>query len=272
MARDTSARPHELLKLSIGDVQFKIDQTTGRQYAEIVVSGKTKTRTLPLIDSVPYVKEWLSDHPARHNLEAPLFITFAPRNRGSRQTVNSLGKQYTAQYRKQVFRKVLTMSGVPEQDKEIVRGMLKKPWNLYVFRHSAITEKAQILKEATLRDHAGWTMTSKMPAIYIHFFGAESSKSLLEARGIISKDRKEDNILQSKLCPHCQEPNAPHSRFCLKCRMVLTYDEYEGVKSEFQDLVNELGRAQMDADFEREQMMEQIALLRKEIERLKERN
>lgn len=53
MARDTSARPHELLKLRIGDVQFKIDQTTGKQYAEIVVSGKTKTPPPHLIQYRP---------------------------------------------------------------------------------------------------------------------------------------------------------------------------------------------------------------------------
>jgi hypothetical protein len=46
--------------------------------------------------------------------------------------------------------------------------MLTKPWNLYVFRHSALTEKSQILTESTLRDHAGWTMTSKMPTVYVH--------------------------------------------------------------------------------------------------------
>jgi predicted amidophosphoribosyltransferase len=32
--------------------------------------------------------------------------------------------------------------------------------------------------------------------------------------------------LQSKLCPNCGEPNKPDSKFCAKCRMVLTYDAY----------------------------------------------
>ena len=57
MANDTSARPHELLNLRIRDVKFKIS-SEGIQYAEITVNGKTGNRTLPLIDSIPYLKEW----------------------------------------------------------------------------------------------------------------------------------------------------------------------------------------------------------------------
>ena len=51
MARDTSCRPHELLKLRIKDIVFKSIGT--RQYAEVLVNGKTGNRHLPLIDSIP---------------------------------------------------------------------------------------------------------------------------------------------------------------------------------------------------------------------------
>ena len=77
-----------------------------------------------------------------------------------------------------------------------------------------------------LRDHAGWSMTSKMTQIYIHYFGTESSRSLLEARRVIKIDSKKANILKSRNCPQCNEPNKPDSRFCMKCTMVLTYDAY----------------------------------------------
>jgi len=269
MARDTSARPHELLKLRIGDIQFKIEPSSGRQYAEVLVSGKTGTRTLPLIDSIPHVKEWITEHPQRDNPEYPLFITLSDKNRGRQLSPTALLKQYKETYHAVTFRRLLERPEIPSEDKETIRAMLKKPWKLYVQRHSALTEKAQFLTEATLRNHAGWTMTSKMPAVYIHFFGAESSKSLLEARGIITKDKQASNFLQSKICPQCQEPNTPHAKFCHKCNMVLTYDEYTETHTKFQELVNELGKTQMDADYEREQMMEQMKELRAEIERLK---
>jgi len=81
MANDTSARPHELLNLKIKDVVFK-KSNNGIQYAEIHVSGKTTSRTLPLIRSIPYVKEWLNVHPFASNSKAPLFISIGRKNFG----------------------------------------------------------------------------------------------------------------------------------------------------------------------------------------------
>ena len=57
MDRDTSARPDELLKKNIEDIQMKADPSTGRQYDIILVSGKTEVWTLPWIHSLLYVKE-----------------------------------------------------------------------------------------------------------------------------------------------------------------------------------------------------------------------
>jgi hypothetical protein len=64
-----------------------------------------------------------------------------------------------------------------------------------------------------------------MPQKYIHYFGNESSESLLEAYGIMPKGQQLDP-LKPKQCPNCSEPNKPDSKFCVKCRMVLTYDAY----------------------------------------------
>jgi integrase len=60
MAKDTRCRPHELLKLRIKDVNFKITPDK-YQYAELMVNGKTRSRPLVLIDSIPYLKDYL-DH------------------------------------------------------------------------------------------------------------------------------------------------------------------------------------------------------------------
>jgi hypothetical protein len=73
MANDTSARPSELLNLRISDIVFKVSES-GIQYAEILVSGKTKSRTLPLISSIPYLKDWLQNHPAGSNASSWLFV------------------------------------------------------------------------------------------------------------------------------------------------------------------------------------------------------
>jgi integrase/recombinase XerD len=96
--------------------------------------------------------------------------------------------------------------------------LLKKPWDPYIRRHSALTEKSQILKEHVLRQHAGWSQRSQMHLKYLHYFGNESSESLLEAYGLIDKGIQIDQ-LRPKQCPNCTEPNKPE--FCGKCRMVI---------------------------------------------------
>jgi integrase len=71
ISRDSSARPNEILKLKIRDVVFKKIGTS--QYAEAVVNGKTGTRSIPLINSIPYLKDYLDhEHPQDKNPNAPL--------------------------------------------------------------------------------------------------------------------------------------------------------------------------------------------------------
>ena len=102
---------------------------------------------------------------------------------------------------------------IPEKDQSVIKNMLIKPWNLYVFRHSALTEKSMILSESVLKDHAGWTMSSKMTQVYIHLSG-ESSKVLLQKRGVIRKENIEvSDAWRSKICSNCNEPNKIKSKF-----------------------------------------------------------
>ncbi len=58
MANDMSARPHEILGLKISDIKLNISDN-GAQYAEVRIrDGKTGPRIVPLIDSIPYLKDW----------------------------------------------------------------------------------------------------------------------------------------------------------------------------------------------------------------------
>jgi integrase len=240
MANDMSARPHEILNLKIKDIVFK-STPEQIQYAEILIrGGKTKPRTLPLIDSIPYIKDWIAYHPTGNNPESWLFVSMSKNTFGSKLSYDGLSGHYKYYYRDRYFPQLLDDDSIPNPDKSHIRIMLTKPWNLYIFRHSALTEKSQVLKEHVLRDHAGWSMTSRMPQIYIHYFGTESSRSLLEARGVITIDSEKMNILKSRQCPHCAEPNKPESQFCMKCKMVLTYDAYSETLEKEQKRESEL--------------------------------
>lgn len=126
--------------------------------------------------------------------------------------ITSLHRIYD-DYKKQSFPKLLENPNVPPEDKQKIIELLKKPWNPYIRRHSSLTEKSKILKEATLRQFAGWSANSNMPQIYTHYYGNEASESLLEAYGIVTKDQKLSNPLRPKQCPNCNEPNKPDSKF-----------------------------------------------------------
>ena len=223
ISRDTSCRPHEILNLKLKDIIFKT--AADRQYAEVLVNGKTGTRHIPLIDSLPYIKDWLDQHPRRNSPNA-YFICSKDRTRFTQQLkIPSLRDIYN-KYKFDFFPKILDDPSVPEVDKLCIKELLKKPWNPYIRRHSALTEKSSFLKEHILRQHAGWSPRSQMHLKYLHYFGNESSESILEAYGIITKKDQESNLLRPKQCPNCNEANKPDSRFCAKCRLVLSYDAY----------------------------------------------
>jgi integrase len=223
MSWDTGCRPHELLKLRIKDITFK--SAGNRQYAEILVNGKTGPRHIPLIDSIPYVKDYLDhEHPQPANPNA-IFLCGNGKSLGRVLGIVSLYRIYK-DYRTDFFPKLLVDPNVQPEDKQRIRELLKKPWNPYIRRHSSLTEKSKILKEHTLRQFAGWTIGSNMPQKYLHYFGNEASESLLEAYGIVTKNNQQKGALRPKQCPNCNEPNKPDGKFCAKCRMVLTYDAY----------------------------------------------
>jgi integrase len=225
MARDLSARPHEILNLKIKDVIFK--NVNGYQYAEVLVNGKTGSRHIPLIQSIPYIKDWLSNHPSRNNPKSPLFVGLGrSSNTGKPLTTGGLEQLYKY-YKEEFFPKLLEDPTISNEDKEKIKGLLLKPFNPYIRRHSALTEKSTKLKSNTLNQHAGWSISSNMAQKYIHYFGNESSESLLEAYGIVTKNNVPIDTLNPKICPNCSEGNIQDAKFCSKCKMIMSYEGYQ---------------------------------------------
>ncbi|MGI8833657.1 MAG: hypothetical protein ACR2IS_13605 [Nitrososphaeraceae archaeon] len=170
------------------------------------------------------MKDYLDhEHPQPSNSNSPL-ICGTGKGLGRHMRPSRIAQIYR-EYKKPIFPKLLESPNVLPEDKQKIRELLKKPWNPYIRQHSALTEKSTILKEHVLRQHAGWTPGSQMHLKYLHYFGNESSESLLEAYGLIDHGIQ-INQLTPKSCPNCQEGNKPDSKFCAKCRMVLTYYAY----------------------------------------------
>jgi hypothetical protein len=237
MARETSGRPHELLSLKIGDVLFH-NTVEGKVYATITIGreGKTVPRTLPIINSIPYLKDWLtSDHPHGDSKNHYLFPSLNRKSimRNKKLESHSLNVLYS-NMRSKAFSRLLEDPSIPSLDKDQIRELMTKPFNPYLRRHIGITEKARQIPEHSLRLYSGWTKTSKMPEVYTHELGNEISNQILELEGYSTK-KIESNVLKSRICPNCSEPNKPETKFCGKCRMVLSYDSYTELVQEKQE-------------------------------------
>ena len=225
ISRDTSARPSEILKLRVKEINFKL--AGDKTYAEIAVNGKTGSRIIPLFNSIPYIKDWINNHPQPGNPSALLIPSMNRATFGRKLCSESLNHIYHM-YQTTKFPRLLSDENVPLEDKNKIRELLKKPWNPYIRRHTGLTEKSKMkqINEHQLRQLAGWSPRSHMHMKYIHYFGNEASDSLLEAYGITTKQQEQSKIMQYKSCPNCNEPNKSENRFCAKCKMVMTFDAY----------------------------------------------
>ncbi len=241
MSLDTSGRPHELLALRIGDVKIKF--AGEKMYAEIEVGrgGKTKSRTVPLIISLPYYKALLAVHPEPNNPQAYIFRNQGEgaKYRNKTITPHALAGLYR-RLKVRDFPKLLERADIPPEEKSKIQDMLQKPWNPYIRRHTSLTEKAKILNEYSLRLHAGWTKTSKMVEVYTHELGGESSAALLEAYGIMPKESNVMNVLQPRQCSNCNEPNKRDAQYCMKCQFPMNFEAYNKAKEDQQNAIRSM--------------------------------
>jgi hypothetical protein len=154
---------------------------------------------------------------------------------------------------------------VPEEDMRKIRDLLKKPWNPYVRRHTAATEISKGLKDPVLvDDYMGWSHKGNTRQKYQHYYTDDAFDAMLMTMdGIVlpSQDAKSKsrNLLKPKQCPNCDESNKPESKFCSKCKFVLSFDA-------FQEAVGEKEKAAKEA----EEQKKQIEEMAKEVAYIKE--
>jgi integrase/recombinase XerD len=235
VSRDTGARPIELLRLKIKDVVIQQLGDGGYQIAKITVNGKTGVRNVRLYNSYPFLKEWLSmgHHPFPSNSNASLFCGIGKKNTGRRISREAMQAVYR-HYKKNHFPKLLEDPTVLEEDKRKIKDLLQKPWNLYIRRHTAATEISKKLKDSVLTDqYMGWSHAGNTRQKYQHYYSDDGIEAMLLADGLTTvsstasgKNGKNKNLLKPKACPNCNENNKPESKFCVKCKYVLSYDGF----------------------------------------------
>ncbi len=239
MSWDIGSRPHEMLNLNVGDVKFD-------EYGAVVTigeGGKTGARTLRLIYSLPYIKEWLESHPLREDTSAPLFIAFNKSSFGGRLEAPSL---------RRIIQNTAKLAGV---DKRIYS---------YLFRHASITREAgNGLGDQELKTLYGWAPDSRMLKVYSHLTSEDVNKKRLELAGIL-KPKVKTHELEIRKCPRCGAENPPTSDYCNKCsspldekryrELISREDEVEALKAE----LNKLKKGGIDTEQLKNEVIESM--------------
>jgi integrase len=206
---ESGCRAGELLSLQIKHVVFEESLT------RIMVKGKTGMRRVPLIDSTPYLAEWIENHPFRDDPDAPLWVG-----------IGTVGRNEILGY--PALRKLLKDAAV--------RAGIKKAVHPHNFRHSRATLLAKHLTEAELTQYLGWVQGSKVPAVYVHLSGRDVDDAILRMRGIKPKEEKPESTLAPKECPRCRTINKATGRFCTRCGAVLDIETAVTMQDEIKKL------------------------------------
>jgi hypothetical protein len=116
--------------LKIKDIAFKSVGTS--QYVKILVNGKTGSRPIPLIDSIPYLKDYLDhEHPQSGNPNAPLICGTG---KGLARHINAHRiEAIYCEYKKRIFPDLLESSNTLPEDKPKIRELLKNPTQLKAY-------------------------------------------------------------------------------------------------------------------------------------------
>ncbi|MFH1224211.1 MAG: site-specific integrase [Candidatus Diapherotrites archaeon] len=201
MLWDSGARIGEIGGLQIKNVAFD------KFGCRIIVDGKTGMRRVMLVDSAPYLLEWINSHPNSQDREAPLWVAIE----------QNAGEQLTHRCIMKMLRRVAK------------RAKIKKPVNPHQFRHSRATYMSQFLTEAQMKEYFGWVQDSKMAARYVHLSGKQVDDAILRLHGLVDDDKKED-ILKREPCPRCNEINDVNNKYCHKCWLPLTQQATQEVQ------------------------------------------
>jgi site-specific recombinase XerD/ribosomal protein S27AE len=194
MLYESGCRIGELATLQIGNASID-------EYGAVIsVMGKTGSRNIRIIFSVPYLIEWLKMHPHSENKNSPLWVGIGTKNKDQCLKYGAIRASLQDLFKK---------AGI------------KKRCNPHFFRHSRATFLANHLTEFQMNQYLGWVQGSGMPSIYVHLSGKETENAILSLNGMNVKKEKKESILKPKSCSRCGTINAADNRYCCKCSGVL---------------------------------------------------
>ncbi len=190
---ESGCRASEILGLRIQDIVLN-------EYGgHIVVDGKTGSRRIPLIESIPELQIWLNMHPFKNDKKCPVWIT---------ANTNKKGMGYMTLY--QIVATLVKRAGLPDNI---------SPHSL---RHASATHHAAKLNEFQMRQLYGWAPGSNMPSRYVHLSGKDLDDAIRAYNGLpTAAQTAAPNLTKPQECPRCHKENSAIASFCMQCGMAL---------------------------------------------------
>lgn len=196
VAWDAGLRSGELEDLRVKDVS---DHDLGKI---LHVDGKTGERDVTITNAVPYLRQWLNQHPGGNDGDAPLW--------------SKIREPSGISYR--MFRDIF----IAASD----RTGLDKPDDPTNFRKSSASDLAsKNVSQAHLERRYGWKRGSDAAARYIRVFGEDADRELAKARGIDIDWEPEDVIEGPKDCKRCGVLLEANAKECDNCGFIQDRDE-----------------------------------------------
>ena len=200
---------------------MKIKNVSFEEYGtRIAVSGKTGSRKILVINSTPYLQEWINQHPLNNNSDS--FLWYNP--------LNSKYLSYTR------ITSILKTAAK--------RAGIKKRIHPHLLRHSRATKMATVMSEASMKQYFGWTQGSSMAGVYVHLSGKDTDDAILKANGIeITKKEMIITKMKPIICNRCKTSNEATNRFCKICGLPLTKEiaeetiKEDSEKKKFEDIL-----------------------------------
>lgn len=191
---ESGCRIGEMLSIRLKNVEFD-------EYGAVIqVHGKTGSRRIRLVSSVPHLCSWVNVHPFKDIRDSSLWV-----NNWYKDNKQGMGYDLT----RKILKECAIKSGI------------KKAVNPHSFRHSRATHLAKSLTEQQLKIYMGWTQASKMASVYVHLSGKDVDDAILSLYGKIP-EHKNDTTIKTRLCPICETENSFELDWCNKCHRPLT--------------------------------------------------
>jgi site-specific recombinase XerD len=195
LLNELGCRISELLLMDLKDIE------DCEEYYRITIQhSKTQSRKLKVIDSKPFIADWLNQHPKNKDLNTPLFVGIGVKNKGKRLRYDAC---------RMLLKKISK------------RAKIIKSNNPHHWRHSTATRYANYMSYSQLCNWFGWRIGSKVPSIYIHLSGQDMDNTVDQMRGLTTTPKIEDT-LTPKNCSYCGTLNKGTNDLCEKCGATLT--------------------------------------------------